>query len=329
MTSKFFRSAVAAVAAVLAVSCSGSIVATADGNPPSALPKTHHIKTVFVILMENRNWFGDTNRDIKGNPHAPYINNVLLPMASHAEAYLNPPSTHPSEPNYLWLEAGTNFGIRNDRPPRSNSQDTTQHLVTLLDGAGISWKAYLENSSGKTCPFSDEGPVDADGNPVYAVRHEPFAFFDDVTDNLDKYSAKCISHLRPYKELAKDLKKNTIARYNWITPNLCDDMHDNCAGNPIAHGDKWLSENVPAILKSKAYQEGGALFITWDEGVRGDGPIGMIVLSPLAKGNGYSNDVGYTHGSTLRTIQEIFGVTPLLGDAANEQDLSDLFSVFP
>ena len=55
----------------------------------------------------------------------------------------------------------------------------------------------------------------------------------------------------------------------------------------------------------------------------------MIVLSPFAKGHGYSNTIHYTHGSTLRTFQEIFGVTPLIRDAANQTDLSDLFVSFP
>jgi hypothetical protein len=55
----------------------------------------------------------------------------------------------------------------------------------------------------------------------------------------------------------------------------------------------------------------------------------MIVLSPFAKGNGYRNFVRYTHGSTLRTLQEIFSVRPFLRDAAIETDLSDLFAVFP
>jgi len=45
-------------------------------------------------------------------------------------------------------------------------------------------------------------------------------------------------------------------------------------------------------------------------------------VSPSAKGGGYANSIHYTHGSTLRTIQEIFGVTPLLGDAANATDLT-------
>jgi len=51
----------------------------------------------------------------------------------------------------------------------------------------------------------------------------------------------------------------------------------------------------------------------------------MIVLSPLAKGGGYFNSIHYTHSSTLRTFQEIFGLSPFLGDAANATDLGDLF----
>ena len=78
-----------------------------------------------------------------------------------------------------------------------------------------------------------------------------------------------------------------------------------------------------------AYANNGALFILWDEAETGDGPIGMLVLSPKAKGKGYQNSIHYTHSSTLRTIEEIFGVTPMLGDAANATDLSDLFVSFP
>jgi hypothetical protein len=108
-------------------------------------------------------------------------------------------------------------------------------------------------------------------------------------------------------------------------------MHSSCApyNDPIRQGDVWLQNSVPAILNSAAYKNGGALFITWDEGEGSDGPIGMIVLSPTAKGHGYHNAIGYTHSSTLRTLEEIFGLSPLLGDAANSTDLRDLFSTFP
>lgn len=302
-----------------------TIHAVAQDSAPAA----HHIKTVFIILMENHNWTGDGNLDIKGNPAAPYINKTLLPLASHAEQYYNPPGNHPSLPNYLWLEAGTNFGILNDGPPSQNEQKTSKHMVALLKNAGVSWKAYEENVTGKVCPLVDSGPIDPDGDPLYAVRHEPFCYFSDDTNDLNAHSQYCIQHLRPYKELASDLQNGTVAQYNFITPNLCDDMHDSCSGDPIAHGDAWLSKNVPAILNSSVYKNGGALFITWDEADSGDGPVGMIVLSPFAKGDGYSNTIHYTHGSTLRTFQEIFSVKPLLGDAQKEKDLSDLFAVFP
>jgi hypothetical protein len=71
------------------------------------------------------------------------------------------------------------------------------------------------------------------------------------------------------------------------------------------------------------------LFITWDESEGGEFPIGMIVLSPSAKGHGYHNAITYFHSSLLRTIEEIFNVGPLLRDAANRPDLSDLFNSFP
>jgi hypothetical protein len=276
------------------------------------------IQTVFVILMENRNW-----SSIAGSASAPYINNTLLPQASRALNYQNPPGIHPSLPNYLWLEAGTNFGILNDSPPSTNHQSTTQHLVALLQSSGISWRSYQENISGSNCPLSASG--------LYAPKHNPMVYFDDVTNTNNASSANCVSHVRPFTQLATDLQNNSAARYNFITPNLCNDMHGatGCPADLIAAGDTWLSQTVPVILNSAAYRNGGALFITWDESEGGDLPIGMIVLSPKAKGNGYSNSIAYTHSSTLRTMQEIFAVQPFLGGAASATDLSDLFTSFP
>ncbi|HEY2153863.1 MAG TPA: alkaline phosphatase family protein [Vicinamibacterales bacterium] len=264
------------------------------------------IQTVFIILMENHDWV-----DIQGSGSAPYINTTLLPASAHADQYYNPPGNHPSLPNYLWLEAGQNFGILDDNDPSSDHQSTTAHLVTRLEAAGVTWKAYDEGIDGTTCPLSDTGQ--------YAVRHNPFVYFDDVTASDSQTAARCIAHIRPYAELAADLQQNRTARYNFITPNLCHDMH-NCA---IASGDAWLSTEMPKIMASAAYQH-AAVFITWDESENADGPIGMIVVSPFAK-RGYSNSIHYTHSSTLRTVQEIFGLTPLLGDAKNATDLSDLF----
>jgi photosystem II stability/assembly factor-like uncharacterized protein len=294
----------------------GGATSTATPVPPSATPTG---RSVFVIAMENQSWSA-----IKGSASAPYINNTLLPIASHAEQYYNPPNNHPSEPNYLWLEAGTNFGITNDNDPSLNHQSTTSHLVTLLNNAGISWKAYEEGISGTVCPLTSTS--------LYAVKHNPMVYFDNVTGTNNANSAYCIAHERPYSELASDLQNNSAARYNFITPDECDDMHNSsgCAtGNQIWNGDAWLSHEVPKILNSQAYRNGGVLFITWDEAASGDGPIGLLALSPTARGHGYSNTIYYTHSSLLRTLEEIFGVSPFLGDAANATDLRDLFTSLP
>jgi hypothetical protein len=45
-----------------------------------------------------------------------------------------------------------------------------------------------------------------------------------------------------------------------------------------------IGMTVPRILNSVALKTGGALFIAGDEAASGDGPIGMIVLSPFGKG---------------------------------------------
>jgi len=239
---------------------------------------------------------------------------VLLPIASHAEQYYTPPGLHPSLPNYLWLEAGSNFGITDDGDPFSHNLSTTQHLVTQLTLAGKTWKAYEEDIAGTTCPLSDVNN--------YGVDHDPFVYFTDVTNNNDPNAQTCIAHVRPYSEIAADLQNNRVANYNFITPNMCDNMH-NC---DISVGDSWLSTEIPKIMNSAAYRNGGAIFIIWDEGENSsDSPIGMIVVSALAKGNGYTNSIHYTHSSTLLTMEEIFGLSVRLGASKNATDLSDLF----
>jgi hypothetical protein len=291
---------------------------TATAGDPIQVTVSNRINHVFVILLENHDW-----SQIKGNASAPYINGTLLAQGAHAENYQNVPNLHPSLPNYIWLEAGSNLGVTDDATPSVHRLSTSQHLTGLLNNAGISWKSYQEDISGNDCPLSYVN--------LYAPRHNPMIYFTDINGGLDYGNSGCIAHVRPYTELSRDLETDNVPAYSFITPNTCNDMHDSsgCAtSNPVANGDGWLSREVPKILASKAYKNGGALFVTWDESEGGNVPIGFIALSPLAKA-GYSNRIAYSHSSTLRSVQTILGVTPFLGDAANANDLSDLFRSFP
>jgi len=311
--------------------------------PALSFAQMSKVKTVFVIMMENHNWSGNNSGtayndpDLENNPLAPYINNELKKRSAHPQQYFNPPGNHPSQPNYLWLEAGTNFGVLADTQPGQPQLTTTNHLVSLLTNAGISWKVYAEQDYGN--PEFTGCPLDF---TYLDVEHLPVVYFNDVNDGLNPNSAVCTAHVVPYSHLATDIKKaNSTARYNLIIPNLCHQGHEGVTpcdpkepGSNTLRSDQWLKNNLPVILASDAYKDGGAVFVIWDEAEDtapyGDGPVGLFLVSPFAKGGGrreYSNEIHYDHSSTLKTIQEIFGLTPLLGAAADPatQDLSDLF----
>jgi phosphatidylinositol-3-phosphatase len=365
------------------------------------------IKTVFVIAMENHNWTQPANefigsiQQIYKNPDAPFINSLVNGTAfvaidgsmvniskhvAYATAYHNVlatpsgnnPHIHPSEPNYLWSEAGTNFGVLNDNDPFGSggtNQNTTQHLSGFLQKAGLTWRSYQEdidltkNSTGQltnvplpqdlwTVPLSSfsglfaTGSVNAYNGSAqynYAAKHNPMVFFTDTNGGDNATPSNPLSkHYAPLQQLLTDLANDTVADYNWITPDQYNDMHTALTGGykgltgdaaNIKQGDDFLSRIVPIIMASKAYKNHGVIILWWDEaesdGVTGDNAddfnhtIGEIIISRHAHRNvnglPYASPVNLSHSSDLRTMQEIFRVGPFLGDAANANDLSDLF----
>jgi len=294
-----------------------------------------------------------------------------------ATASGNNPHIHPSEPNYIWAEAGTNFGVLNDNDPYTGgtNQNTNQHLVAFLTQAGKTWKSYQEDidltvdAAGKltnvplpqdqwAVPLtSHSGVFDAgtfnayNGSSQfnYAAKHNPMVFFTDSNGGNDSTPANPLSsHYAPLQQFLTDLQNNTVADYNWITPNQYNDMHSTLTGGykglagdaaNIKQGDDFLSQIVPVIMASDAYKNHGVIILWWDEserdGVAGDNPddlnhtVGEIVISKRAHENvnglPYASPIAFTHSSDVRTMQNIFHAGPYIADAANANDLSDLF----
>jgi hypothetical protein len=77
-----------------------------------------------------------------------------------------------------------------------------------------------------------------------------------------------------------DLNAGTCA-YQWITPDLIDDMHD----GTDADDDNFIKAVVPEIQKSAQYKAGGVIFITGDEGENGSDDILFVAVSNRAKPN--------------------------------------------
>ncbi len=291
--------------------CPAGAPALAPDAPAPAL------KTGFRVVLETQDWSA-----VAGSPSAPYVNGTLLPRFAHSENHRNG-GLHPSLGNYVALEAGDALGIDFDAAPAQVPLPVPCHLASTLEAVGLSWRAYQEGVDGLTCPIDDAWP--------YIAHHDPFVYFEDVSGRPPSAaSARCIEHVRPYAELAGDLQAGTVARYNFITPDACHSGHDACAplSDAVRQGDAWLERELPAILASRAWQDGGVVLVTWDEGASGDRPIGLLAISPLAK-PGYASVVATSHASTLRTVQEILGVAPLLRGAATAASLADLFTVYP
>src|SRR5215472_8561195 len=133
-----------------------ALIATASlAIPAEADP----IQTVFVIAMENHNWTQPGTQSspaqILGNAAAPYINSLVTPgnpnaaQVSYASNYQNAAvGVHPSEPNYIWAEAGSNLGVLNDNDPfgtGGTEQSTNSTLSHYLQTAGKLWRSYQED----------------------------------------------------------------------------------------------------------------------------------------------------------------------------------------
>ena len=317
-----------------------------------------------------------------GNPNAANV--------SFAGNYQNvSPTQHPSEPNYVYQVAGLT-GPLNDNDPYPNNIVNAPNLGQIMAAKGETWRSYQEDvdqvpTSGSvnqpaansltstvapknqwTVPTTSfSGTSTAYTNPYngsdqynYAVKHNPFPFF--IATNGGTATAPNTSpsnpqsqNYAPLQQLQTDLNDNSVAQFNWITPDQYNDMHSSlntsftykgvtyAAGTDqeaVALGDNFLSIVVPEIEASQAFKDNGVIVI-WNDETEGDEDVGStagfdgteIVISPLAKGNAYTNNVLYTHASDLVTLQNIFkvagpgGVDGYLGGAGGANSLADLF----
>jgi phosphatidylinositol-3-phosphatase len=296
---------------------------------PEPQPGAHIIQHVFVIAMENH----DANQIIGKPANAPYINTALVSNYAQATNFNDELPQSPSEPHYLWMEAGTNtfpphhtFTTDHD-PSKSNSTDSTAHLVTQIRNAtnGVTWMTYQEGQDAKTgsCPITS--------SRFYAAKHNPFVFFQDVSGNPpSKTNGYCSAHSKPLSSLEADLAVNNVASYVFITPDLCNDMHGaiGCPkGNPIKVGDDWLRSHLPHLI-DWVTKNAGVIFITWDEG-EDTSKMPFLAIGPGVKPK-YSGGVSYNHGSIVKSVEEIFNL-PVLASVSGNNDLLDLFKpgLFP
>jgi len=179
--------------------------------------------------------------------------------------------------------------------------------------------------------------VDAAGSVDQARQHE-------IVEN----DARCAAHVRPYTELATDIAANTVPAFSFISPDTCHDGHDGTCSNGSPGGlisaDAWLSTEVPPLL-SYLNSHTGLLLITFDEnafdqseaaGCCSGGPlgvlpgfggrVGLLALSTLLTNTPRTVTTPYDHMSLLRTLEDSFGISEYLNNAAMSQPMKDMFN---
>lgn len=242
-------------------------------------------------------------------------------------------------------------------------------LADQLVAAGLTWKSYQEslpptgaegvnNADGFFSNLDDlatalpgEGQTQSNLVALYAVKHNPFAYFQSVQEGFDpELSLKKMADFEGVHGLFSDLVTGNVPSFSFVVPNQCNDQHGRSNAGPACEfdpndngtlvglnpalmyrGDETIQTLVTAIHKSHVWNEGhSAIVIVWDENDYSIAPTTNRVLLTVETNHGvkgvHSKNY-YTHFSLLKSIEAGFGL-PCLNHACDTTTkvMSDLFA---
>jgi hypothetical protein len=243
-------------------------------------------------------------------------------------------------------------------------------IADQLVGYGYSWKSYQENlpltgadnvnySDGFFTDSTDFSKIQPQLNPplsqsgvvsLYAVKHNPFAYFRNVQDGDNpQNSLKNMVSFEGADGLYADLGSGHVPHFSFIAPNQCNDQHGRgnagmfCNYDPsdngsqaglnpalIYRGDVTLKKLVHAIKHSPAWREGrNAIIVMWDENDYSTAPNVNKIVTIVDTNygvHGVKSNKFYTHFSVLKSLEAAFHL-PCLNHACDNDVsvMSDLF----
>ena len=250
-----------------------------------ALP---HFDHVVVAVFENK-----PQTAIVNNAAAPYFTLLATSGANFTDAHA---ITHPSQPNYLALFSGTDQGVTDDSCPQ---QFAGPDLGGQLVAAQRTYTGYSEDlpdvGSTVCSAHASSGP----SSSGYARKHNPWVDFADVPASANQ----------PFSAFPQDFTQ--LPTVSFVVPNLCHDMHD-C---PVADGDTWLRANLGAYARW-ARTHNSLLIVTFDEDDDSSSAnrVATIFYGAHVRAGRYNQRID--HYTVLRTLEAMYGLTPLGGAAA-------------
>jgi hypothetical protein len=297
--------------------------ASAAGGGADDVP---HFGHVFVIVGENTDYQHLTPTN------APYLMQTVRSSSAWFTNYYA--ATHWSQANYVALTSGR-FTPCEQKDLGYACRDDVDNLFHQLDGAGLSWKVWLEagtakcdTGSGGSCTSNDPCPLTG----FYTTGNPPI-------DYTDISYAECLANDVPagtadngMSIFNADLASGDVGDFNFIVPNGCEDGEAQCKplNNRYLQFDEFLAREIPLIESSPAFGDDGVIVVTYDEdqrmggiaaknGLGSGGHIACALISPLVRPGDYA-ETTYSY-SVLRTIQDGFDLQPYLGAAAQVRSL--------
>ncbi|MCV7088860.1 acid phosphatase [Mycobacterium interjectum] len=253
----------------------------------AALPQPSH---VVIVIEENR-----AAAHIIGSKSAPFINALAAGGANMAQSFAE---THPSEPNYLALFAGSTLGVTNDSCPVNGG--AAPNLASELLSAGYTFAGYAEGLPAVGSPVCSAGK--------YARKHVPWANFTNVPATYSlPFSAFPMGNYA------------ALPTVSFVIPNNDDNMHD----GSIAQGDAWLSRELSGYA-NWAVANNSLLIVTWDEDDGGPhNQIPTIIYGGHVQPGTYNEQIN--HYSVLSTLEQMYGL-PKIGYAAGAAPIATIWA---
>lgn len=253
----------------------------------SAVPQPAH---VIVVIEENR-----ALANIIGNKAAPFINALAAGGANMTASFAE---THPSEPNYLALFAGSTFGVTTDACPVNAG--AAPNLASELLAAGYTFAGFSEGLPAAGSPVCSAGR--------YARKHVPWTDFTNVPPTASlPFSAF------PTGNYA------ALPTVSFVIPDNGNNMHD----GSIAQADAWLNRNLSGYA-NWATANNSLLIVTWDEDDNSSGNrIPTVCYGAHVRPGTYGEQI--SHYNVLSTLEQMYGL-PKTGYAANAPVITDIWA---
>jgi acid phosphatase len=189
-------------------------------------------KRFFTVVLENQDYDDVMNNNFMGNILASK-GMLLTNFLAH---------THPSQPNYIYMIAGSRMGVFLGLKRDLNGES----IVDLLETKGVSWKTYQEQYPGN-CFEGDFGS--------YRRKHNPFISFNNIRNNKE-WCSKIVNS----DQLYVDIENENVPEYVFYTPDMDNNGHD----TSLDYAARWLEKFITPLLNNSYFND-TLFFITYDE----------------------------------------------------------------